>query len=94
MATLAKAARAATEIHHLLPQAKRFKKFFERAGLDIEDFKIPLNRARHRLNPGGLHTNSGGNWNRVWDDFFRANPNATRQEILDQLARMRRDFGI
>lgn len=30
----------------------------------------------------------------VWDDFFKGNPSATRQEILDQMARMRRDFGI
>jgi RHS repeat-associated protein len=90
----AKSARAATEMHHLLPQAVRFRKFFERAGLNIEDFRIPLDAAKHRLNPGGVHTNSGGNWNRVWDDFFKGNPNATRQEILDQLASMRRDFGI
>jgi hypothetical protein len=81
-------------MHHLLPQAGRFSQYFKRAGLDIEDFKIPLDKARHRLNPGGVHTKSGGNWNGVWDDFFKGNPNATRQEILDQLARMRRDFGI
>lgn len=88
------AAKATEEMHHLLPQAERFRKFFERAGLDIDDFKIPLDRARHRLNPGGIHTNSGGNWNRVWDDFFEANPNATRDQILRQLDRMRADFGI
>jgi RHS repeat-associated protein len=88
------AAKATEEMHHLLPQAERFRKFFDRAGLDIEDFKIPLDQARHRLNPGGVHTNSGGNWNRVWDTFFKANPNATRDEILQQLGRMRADFGI
>ena len=46
------------------------------------------------LHTGGVHTNSGGNWNGVWDEFFKENPNATRQEILDQLSRMRSDFGI
>jgi hypothetical protein len=87
-------ARGAVEMHHLLPQAARFRQFFERAGLDIEEFKIPLDRATHRLNPGGVHTRRGGDWNGVWDDFFRVNPNATQQEILSQMARMRQDFGI
>jgi hypothetical protein len=94
VAKVGRAARGATEMHHLLPQAKRFEPFFKRAGLDIEDFKIPLDKAIHRLNPGGVHTNSGGHWNKIWDDFFKGNPNATKQEILDQLARMRLDFGI
>ncbi len=93
-ARAAKAAKATEEAHHLLPQAQRFRKFFERAGLDIEDFKIPLDRAKHRLKPDGVHTNSGGNWNRVWDNFFEANPNATKGQILRQLDRMRKDFGI
>jgi Predicted lipoprotein of unknown function (DUF2380) len=93
-ARVGRAAKATEKLHHLLPQAQRFRKFFERAGLDIEDFKIPLDRTRHRLNPGGIHTNSGGNWNRVWDDFFEATPNATRDQILRQLDRMRADFGI
>lgn len=86
--------KVATEGHHLLPQAKRFQNYFASAGLNIEDFVIPLDKAKHRLRPGGIHTNGGGNWNRVWDDFFRDNPDATRQEILDQMNRMRGDSGI
>ncbi|MBA8889701.1 RHS repeat-associated protein, partial [Dokdonella fugitiva] len=86
--------RAVVELHHLLPQAKRFKNFFKRAQLDIEDFKIPLDRATHRLKPDGIHTRDGGDWNKVWDRFFEANPNATRDQIIRQLERMRRDFGI
>jgi len=88
------AARGAAEMRHLLPRASRFGKLFERAGLNIEDFKIPLDKATHRLNPGGIHTKAGGDWNGVWDSFFKGNPSATRQEILDQVARMRSDFGI
>ena len=79
---------------HLLPQAGKFSKFFERAGLNIEDFKIPLGKAARRLNSGGVHTKAGGDWNVVWDNFFKGNPGATRQEILDQLTCMRGDFGI
>jgi RHS repeat-associated protein len=80
------------ESHHMLPQA--FKQYFLRAGLDIEDFLVDLPRSRHRLKPDGIHTNSGGNWNKVWDNFIQKNPNATRDQILHKLDQMRRDFGI
>lgn len=60
------------EQHHLLPKAKEFSKFFKRAGLDVEKFKIPLDKAVHRLKPTGVHTNAGGNWNKVWREFFKA----------------------
>lgn len=91
---VSRAAKTAIELHHLLPQAKRFRNYFERAGLNIEDFRIPVDVAKHRLKPGGVHTTTGGDWNRVWDKFFEANPNATREQILQQLSRMRKDFGI
>jgi len=82
------------EIMHLLPQAKEFKKFFKNAGLDINDFKIPLDKAKHRLLPDGVHTGSE-NWNKVWRDFMTENKfNATADEILEQLAKMREQFGI
>jgi len=82
------------EMHHLLPQAKRFQAFCKRAGLDIEDFKIPLDKAKHRLKPDGIHTNGGGNWNKVWDSFIEVNPTASASEILKQMERMRQQFGI
>ncbi|GIW98369.1 MAG: hypothetical protein KatS3mg111_1702 [Pirellulaceae bacterium] len=82
------------EMHHLLPRSKKVRGYFERAGLDIEDFKIPLDQAKHRLKPNGIHTNGGGNWNRVWEEFFKKNPTASAEEILEQLAKMREQFGI
>jgi len=88
------ARRMMIEVHHLLPQAKRFSQYFKRAGLNSNDYTIPLTRARHRLLPDGIHTKSGGDWNGVWDAFFRANSDPSRTQILNQLARMRRDFGI
>lgn len=37
----------------------------------------------------GLHTGSGANnWNGAWRAFFKGNPTAKRQEILDQLYKM------
>jgi hypothetical protein len=90
----AKVGRRTIEMHHLLPQAKRFRPFFLRAGLDIEKYKIPLDKALHRLKPNGIHTKGGGNWNAVWDQFFKAYPNANKGQILDQLGKMRKMFGI
>jgi hypothetical protein len=56
------AARAvrATEIHHLLP--RQFKTRFQKAGLDIEKFKVKLDQGKHRLKPDGVHTGPNS-WN-------------------------------
>jgi hypothetical protein len=80
------------EGHHQLPT--QFADKFKNAGLNIQDFKIPLEQGAHRLKPGGLHTIEGGNWNGQWKQFFTDNPNAQAPEILEQLARMRNAFGL
>lgn len=47
------------ELHHMLPE--EFIGYFKKAGLDIEDFKLPLDKAKHRLKKGnGIHTKAGG----------------------------------
>ena len=79
------------EIHHLLP--KKFRAYFERAGLDIEDHTLTMRRSEHRLRPGGVHTGPD-NWNKQWADFFNNNPNANANQILNQLKVMRQAFGI
>ena len=76
------------ESHHLLP--KEFKAQFEKAGLNIENYKIDLSKQNHRLKPDGLHA-SEENWNKDWRDFFRNNPSATRAQMLNQLHRMKND---
>jgi RHS repeat-associated protein len=83
---------SAAEGHHLLPQ--QFKPQFERAGLDIEKFKIPLDKAKHRLKPDGVHTKGGGNWNKRWEEFFDKYPNANKKQILEFLDKLRLEFGI
>jgi len=50
--------------------------------------------SRHILKPNGIHTNSGGNWNKVWKDFIEANPKAKAGEILEQLDTMKNAFGL
>ncbi len=80
------------EEHHLLP--RQFRDFFEKAGLNIDDFKLALDARKHRLRPNGVHTSSAGDWNGVWEDFFENNANATSEEILKQLEKMKVDFGL
>ena len=80
------------ENHHLLPV--KFEKYFKRAGLKIEDYKIPYPRDLHRLKPNGLHTIDGGNWNDEWKRFIQDNPEADAPQILRQLEEMKRIFGI
>ena len=88
-------AKNATELHHLLPRSKKLKTFFENAGLNVEDFKIALDKAKHRLKPNGIHTgNFEDSWNGVWTTYFKNAPNASKSEILEQLAKMRDAFGI
>lgn len=79
------------EQHHLFPQ--EYIENFKSAGLDIEQYKMPMDRADHRLKPNGLHTGPN-NWNRQWKDFFTRYPNADRGQILDQLSKMNKEFGL
>ena len=89
---LQRLAKIEIEAMHLLPQ--QFLTKFEKAGLDIKDYIRPIEEALHRLNPDGLHTINGGNWNKVWREFFDKYPNAKKPQILAQLAKMLRDFGL
>ncbi|MBI4835556.1 MAG: DUF2380 domain-containing protein [Planctomycetes bacterium] len=90
-----KKAQEILEVHHLLPKAKKLKKFFASKGLDVEEFTVLLSRAKHRLKSGkGIHTLLGGNWNKVWEEWILRNPDATSGQILNQLKAMRKKFGI
>ena len=48
-----------------------FEKEFAAAGLTNSEYILYIEKSLHRLNPAGLHTNAGGNWNRVWAEFFQ-----------------------
>lgn len=86
--------KAVQEVHHLLPQEKALKAIFDRLGIDIEQFTIRMSKADHRLRPNGLHTNGGGNWNKIWREFLREPNNQTVPRIMRQLEKMIKDFGI
>ncbi len=90
---LKKAEQTGEEIHqhHLLP--KQHKDFFEGKGLNIEEWKIPLPKSIHTQKPG-IHTNTGGNWNKVWRQFKKDVSNASGRQIVHQLNTMMKDFGL
>jgi RHS repeat-associated protein len=67
------------DAHHTLPKSKDFKAFFEKAGLDVND---PANMVwremnDHRGKKSSEHT-------KLWDMFMQKNPNATKEQILQQ----------
>lgn len=53
-----------------------------------------MDKAKHRLKPGGVHTIDGGNWNKEWKKFIEANREATKEQILEKMNELRAKFGI
>jgi len=68
------------EAHHLLPKTQKFAQRFADAGLTVDEYILYIEQHAHRLKPSGLHTVSGGNWNKVWEDFLKQP--RTKEEIL------------
>ena len=76
------------QAHHDLPQAERFRPHWDRVGLDIDD---PAFGRWVEGGPVGDHQKWSAEFNREWDKFFNANSMATREEILNQMNRLRID---
>ncbi|QDE92872.1 hypothetical protein BHS06_29995 [Myxococcus xanthus] len=68
------------EKHHIFPQAEDLARWFERQGVKIHDYTMPIPRHVHqRIHRGGER---GGEWNRAWREFKDANEGATPTEIF------------
>jgi len=66
--------------HHLFPQRADLANEFARRGIDIHQYTMVLPENVHqRLHRGGPR---GGQWNQEWENFFRENPNATREQVF------------
>jgi RHS repeat-associated protein len=72
--------------HHLYPQ--QFKPNFDSAGIDIDSSSggWVLDNDFH-TGKGGLHPS----WNKAWDEFFKQYPDASKQQIQNQLSKMFED---
>lgn len=80
------------QIHHLLPV--QFKPVFAALEFNIDDYTIKLPAWKHVLKPNGIHTVSGGNWNKVWDEFLKDPKNNNIISILKQMHKMIKEFGL
>ncbi|MCP3097495.1 TIGR02269 family lipoprotein [Myxococcus sp. K15C18031901] len=68
------------EKHHIFPQASDLALWFERQGVKIHDYTMPIPLAVHRRIHDG--TARGGAWNDAWRQFRRANPDASSEAIF------------
>jgi hypothetical protein len=76
-------------IHHEL--IVKHKGYFARAGLDIEDYKVPTTAGKHILKPDGIHTGVD-NWTKMWDMYVKANSEPVKEDILNYLQYLRDNF--
>jgi uncharacterized lipoprotein (TIGR02269 family) len=67
------------EKHHVFPQEEVLARWFEKQGVKIHNYTMPIPRELHQRihNAGGR----GGPWNQAWRDFRTAKPNASPEEI-------------
>lgn len=79
------------EKHHSFPE--QLVQYFERAGINIEDYLMHMWVSEHRLKPNGLHTGSN-HWNKEWKNFSAQHPNATQDQVYEQGYKMLEDRGL
>jgi hypothetical protein len=83
--------------HHIFPKAKVFKKFFDKAGIYIDDYTVQIEQTTHLK---GVHgkgiMNLPGKWNQTWKRFFDGFKGTypTAKQIFQQAGRMMDDFGL
>lgn len=67
------------EKHHIFPQAKEFALWFDRQGVKLHHYTMPIPYDVHRRIHGG--DAKGGAWNQAWRDYKRLNPGASPTAI-------------
>ncbi|MCW3098461.1 MAG: repeat-associated core domain protein [Chthonomonadaceae bacterium] len=79
------------QLHHVFP--REFAARWEQAGIEYHEYTIPVERNYHQnVIHGG--PGKGGAWNGEWRTFLKNNPNATPEEMWDQMRQMRKKWGI
>jgi len=82
----------ADPFHHIFPQRADLASEFGKRGVNIDKFAMQLRRDLHI----DLHRGAprGGQWNKAWEDFFKANPNATDVDIYKNAGNLIYDFEV
>jgi hypothetical protein len=90
-----------TQLHHIFPQAQRFRNYFTARGINIDLYTVELEMQTHL---SGVHGRGGfvgpgnvtlpGRWNARWEDFISANPQATAREVYQFAGQLMDEFGL
>lgn len=82
----------ADPFHHVFPQRADLAAEFSKRGVDIDKFTMQLPRDLHvDIHRGAAR---GGQWNKAWEDFFKANPNATDVDVYKNAGKLIYDFEV
>jgi RHS repeat-associated protein len=65
--------------HHVFPQ--QHADYFARVGIRVDDFTVEIPRNIHVALHSGSGAGRGGLYNRIWRDWIRDNPRATREQV-------------
>lgn len=66
--------------HHLFPQAKEFRRWFNKARVDIHEYTIVIPEHLHQQIHAG--DGRGGAWNEAWRLYVRAHPEPPPREAI------------
>ena len=72
------------------PASQKYRDFFQRHGIDVDDFTVEIPEAMHRE---WVHR-AGHNWTTRWKRWIDANPNATSKDVYQQAGRMMDEYGL
>jgi len=89
---------AGIEEHHLLPQDPKLADQWQRLKIDIDDFKVAVDKEVHRLGTNGIHNKTfkewRGGWVKNWRDFFDKDPMADSAKVFAHLKEMIGKYGL
>jgi hypothetical protein len=93
--------------HHIFPQGAEFAPYWERAGIDIDQFCVPVSEREHlgqihgpgsAALPAIADVKKGGLWNECWRQFFKPFKDAgiypTRSQIEQEAKFLMEGFGL
>jgi hypothetical protein len=84
--------------HHVTPRAREFEAWYRQAGVDPDDYCIPLRGDIHLEQVHGTAgidgLGKGGVWNELWRQFMYDNPRATKAQIEEYAQHLLETFQL